>query len=45
MNDIDITQYLPILTLGLWVGVSMTFISKLLSFVISTILYWFKKSV
>lgn len=43
MNDIDISGYLPILSIGLWVGVSITFISKIISFVISVILSWFKK--
>lgn len=42
MSDINISDYLPILSIGLWVGVSITFISKLFSFVISKILGWFK---
>lgn len=45
MSDLNISDYLPILSLGLWVGVSITFISKLISFVIGTILNWFKRLV
>lgn len=42
MNDIDISKYLPILSIGLWVGVFITFVSKLISFTLSTIIGWFK---
>ena len=45
MSDVNISQYLPILSIGLWSGVTITFISKLISFVIGTILKWFKKAV
>lgn len=45
MSDINISEYLPILTIGLWSGVMITFISKLISFVISTILHWFKRAI
>lgn len=43
MNDVDLTNYLPVLTTGLWVGVFITFISKLISFVIKIIIGWFKR--
>lgn len=42
MNDIDITGYLPVFTISLWVGVFITFVSKMLSFVVSKIISWFK---
>lgn len=45
MNNLDITDYLPILSIGLWVGVSITFISKIISFVISTCINWFKRAI
>lgn len=41
----SINDYLTILNIGLWVGVSIIFISKMISFVISTILKWFKKAI
>lgn len=41
----EISDYLPILTIGLWVGVFITFVSKMISLVISTILNWFKRLV
>lgn len=44
MSDINISDYLPILSIGLWVGISITFISKMISFVITLILGWFRKS-
>lgn len=34
MNDLDISVYLPILSLGLWVGVFMVVVSKCLNHVI-----------
>lgn len=43
MSDVDLSNFLPILTIGLWVGVSITIISKLLSFVIGTVISWFKR--
>lgn len=45
MSDINISDYLPILSIGIWVGVFITFVCKMISFVIATILHWFKKSV
>lgn len=42
MNNVDLTELLPILSTGLWVGVSMVFVSKMLSFVISKIIQLFK---
>lgn len=42
MIDLQVSEYLPILTIGLWVGVFMTFVAKMLAFVISKILSWFK---
>lgn len=45
MSDVNITDYLPILTIGLWSGVAITFISKMISFVISTCINWFKKAI
>lgn len=44
MSTLNVSGYLPILTIGLWVGVFITFVSKLISFVISTILKWFKRA-
>lgn len=43
--NLDISDYLPILSIGLWVGVSITFISKIISFVISTCVSWFKRAI
>ena len=42
MNDFDISQYLPILSIGIWVGVFITFVCKMMSFVIEKIIGWFK---
>ena len=44
MSDLNISEYLPILSLGLWVGVFISFVSKMISFVIKTILSWFKRA-
>lgn len=43
MSDVNLSDFLPILSVGLWVGVSITFISKMISYVISTIIRWFKR--
>ena len=43
MSDVNLSDFLPILSIGLWVGVSITFVSKMISYVISTIIRWFKR--
>lgn len=43
MNDLDVSNFLPILSIGLWVGVFMVFVAKMFSFVLTTIINWFKR--
>ena len=43
--NLDITDYLPILSIGVWTGVFITFVCKMFSFVISVCINWFKKAI
>lgn len=45
MDNIDLTNYLPILSMGLWVGIFIVFVCKMFSFVIDKILSWFKRAI
>ena len=39
----DLTEYLPILSTGLWVGIFITFVCKMFSVVIDIIVSWFRR--
>lgn len=42
MNNVDLTQYLPILSIGLWTGVFVTIVCKLLSHIVEVFIKLFK---